>query len=89
MAFRIAISKTATKELSKLDRSVAEKIFKEIDVIASLDNPRSKGKPLTGDKAGYWRYRVGDYRIICDIVDEEIKIMIVRVRHRRNVYNRF
>jgi mRNA interferase RelE/StbE len=50
------------------------------------DNPRQWGKPLHGDKGGLWRYRVGDYRLICDVQDERITVLVLRVGHRKDVY---
>jgi len=55
--------------------------------VASLENPRSIGEALTGTDLGrYWRYRVGDYRIVCEIQDKRVVILVVRVAHRRDVY---
>ena len=60
----------------------------ELDEIAKLEDPRSRGKALTGNLAGVWRYRVGDYRILCDINDGRLVILVVDVAHRREVYKR-
>ena len=57
------------------------------DEIAGLDNPRNRGKALVGDKQGLWRYRVADYRIVCEIRDAELLIVAVTVGHRKNVYD--
>ena len=54
--------------------------------IAVLENPRNNGKALTGQLGGLWRYRVGDYRIICDIKDEELYVLVVKIGNRRDVY---
>ncbi len=54
--------------------------------IRLAENPRQWGKPLDGDKVGLWRYRVGDYRLICDIQDERITVLVIRVGHRKDVY---
>ncbi|WP_242325310.1 type II toxin-antitoxin system RelE family toxin [Faecalibaculum rodentium] len=53
-----------------------------------LDNPRSIGKPLKGDKKGYWRYRVGNYRIIAKILDDRLEVLTVTVGHRKEIYLR-
>ena len=66
----------------------AEERFDELDEIAKLEDPRSRGKALTGNLAGVWRYRVGDYRILCDINDGRLVILVVDVAHRREVYKR-
>lgn len=70
MAWRIEFTRNADKAMRKLDKDVAARVFDELDEIAKLEDPRSRGKALTGNLAGVWRYRVGDYRILCDINDE-------------------
>ena len=67
MAWRIDFTRNADKAMRKLDKGVAARVFDELDEIAKLEDPRSRGKALTGNLAGVWRYRVGDYRILCDI----------------------
>ena len=67
---------------------VPARVFDELDEIAKLEDPRSRGKALTGNLAGVWRYRVGDYRILCDINDGRLVILVVDVAHRREVYKR-
>ena len=70
-----------------MDRSVQKLITSWIEKnLIDTKNPRFHGKGLSGDKSGYWRYRVGDYRIIADIRDDEIVIIIVEIGHRREVY---
>ena len=54
--------------------------------IANSDDPRSTGKPLHGELTGLWRYRIGNYRVICQIIDKEIVVLVVKVGHRKNVY---
>ncbi|MDK4240220.1 MULTISPECIES: type II toxin-antitoxin system RelE family toxin [Corynebacterium] len=54
--------------------------------LAALDDPRSRGKALVGDKSGLWRWRVGDYRVIADIYDEQVTIIVLDMGHRRNIY---
>ena len=76
------------KAMRKLDKGVAARVFDELDEIAKLKDPRSRGKALTGNLAGVWRYRVGDYRILCDINDGRLVILVVDVAHRREVYGR-
>lgn len=68
MAWSVEFNDIAERQLRKLDRQWQKKILDYLeDEIASLDDPRSRGKALTGDKGGLWRYRVGDYRIICSL----------------------
>ena len=77
----------ARKELRKLDHSAQNQIIRYLDDrIATEEDPRRFGEGLTGDKAGLWRYRVGDYRVICRIEDQNLVVLILRVGHRRNVY---
>ncbi|MBJ9698302.1 type II toxin-antitoxin system RelE family toxin [Burkholderia cenocepacia] len=90
MAWRIEIDPPAEKELDKLGREVAKRILRFLfDRVAKLDDPRSIGEALKGSKLGeFWKYRVGDYRIIADIQDGALCILIVRVGNRREVYKR-
>ena len=88
MAWRIEIDKDVQREMKKLDKQVAKRITAELREVSQLDDPRSMGKGLTGNLAGLWRYRVGDYRIICDIEDGVFLILVVDVAHRREVYKR-
>ena len=89
MTWKIEIVPGAKKELDKLDRQVAKRILKFLHKrVASLKNPRSIGDALKGYKFGeYWRYRVGDYRIITKIEDNFLLIIVLRVGHRRQIYN--
>ena len=88
MAWRIDFTKNADKTMRKLDGGVALRVLDELEEIAELEDPRSRGEALTGNLAGVWRYRVGDYRILCDINDGELVILVVEVAHRREVYKR-
>lgn len=75
------------KQLAKLDNSVKKRILDYMDEIANLSDPRSKGKSLVGDLKGFWRYRVGDYRLICRIHDEKLEILVVELGHRKEIYD--
>lgn len=88
MAWRIDFTRNADKAMRKLDRPTAGRVLDELEEIAKLDDPRSRGKALTGNLAGLWRYRVGDYRVVCDIEDGVLVILVVDVAHRREVYRR-
>lgn len=83
---QIIIQPNAKKQLKNLDFTVQKRIAKFIDNLQELENPRIKGKSLAGNLSGFWRYRVGDYRIICDIVDNEITIYILDISHRSKSY---
>ena len=87
MAWTIEFHPEAAKELKKLGREAAARIVKTLETrIAPLDDPRRLGAPLKGGHEGYWRWRIGDYRVIARIEDERITILVVRVAHRREAY---
>ena len=87
MVWTIDYTDTARKQLRKLDKQVARRILDFMDErIAGLENPRSTGKALTGPLGGLWRYRVGDVRVICDIQDGALRVLVVRVGNRRDIY---
>jgi len=87
LAWHVEISQTAEKQISKLDRQVQASIIGYLrDRIQPAENPRQFGKASHGEKQGLRRYRVGDYRIIGHIQEEEKKILILVVGHRREVY---
>lgn len=90
MAWRIDFKPEALDELGRLDRVVQRRIIKVLrERIAPLEDPRSLGHPLTGKELGqFWKYRMGDYRVICALRDEVITILVVRIGHRREVYRR-
>ena len=87
MAWTIEFVPAAAKELKALDRTVAGRIVRTLEQrIAASGDPRSLGKALVGEHAGYWRWRIGDYRMIARIEDERVTVLVVRVAHRREVY---
>ena len=87
MTWSVEFDDAATKELRKLDRQAQQEILRYLrERIATDEDPRRFGKPLSRDLAGLWRYRVGNYRIICDIEDEKIVVLVVRIGHRSDVY---
>ncbi len=88
MAWRVEFDPDAVRELDKLDPQVARRILVFLNQrVASLDNPRSIGEVLAGSALGNdWKYRVGDWRIICDIHDSRIVVRVLRVGNRREVY---
>ena len=88
MAWLIEFEKEAEKELRKLNKQVARRILKFLrQRVAVLDNPRSIGEALTGSTLGdYWKYRVGDYRIVADIQDARVCVQVVRLGNRREIY---
>lgn len=86
MAWEIKLKSKATKSLNRLDRVTQDKIRQFFKRLALQDNPRLQGKALTGKYAGLWRYRVGDYRLICHIEDEKVTILVLELGHRKDIY---
>lgn len=88
MAYRIEFDPDALKELRKLDRLIQQRLLAFLRTrVGTLENPRDIGEPLAGASLGnYWKYRVGDWRIICDIQDSRILVRVLRLGHRREVY---
>ena len=83
----IVFVKKAKKEFRNLPKEIQSRIADFLnDRVALSDNPRLLAKSLTGDKGGLWRYRVGDYRIVCDIQQETVTVLVLAVAHRRLVY---
>ncbi len=87
MAWQIDYTSTALKQLGKLDKPAAKRIIDFMDErIAALQDPRDTGKALMGAMLGaYWRYRVGDYRVVCDIQDHALCILVIEVGNRKDV----
>lgn len=75
------------KSLAKFDKPVQRRIVGYLEEVGELDDPRVRGKGLTGDLGGYWRYRIGDYRVIVEILDARLVVIAVTVAHRSEVYD--
>ena len=88
MGWKIELARAAERDLDKLDPQVARRILVFLHGrLAELDAPRSIGEPLKGSKLGeFWKYRVGDYRVISSIEDKVLTILVVRIGNRREVY---
>ncbi|SJM90362.1 Addiction module toxin, RelE/StbE family [Crenothrix polyspora] len=86
MMWTIKLNSLSAKELNKLDKPIKQRIEAFIDDLSTLDNPRQTGKALQGDLKGLWRYRVGDYRLIAQIKDGELIILVVELGHRKDIY---
>lgn len=88
MAWRIEFEDAALKELAKMDKPVARRIVAFLrERVAVLEDPRSVGEALKGSKLGeFWKYRVGDYRIVANIEDGALRILVLKVGNRREVY---
>jgi mRNA interferase RelE/StbE len=87
LAWAIDYTQTARKQLTKLDKPVARRILDFMDErVAEQEDPRTLGKALTGPLGTLWRYRVGDYRVICEIQHSAVTVLVIRIGHRGEVY---
>jgi mRNA interferase RelE/StbE len=85
--WRIEITRTAERQITRLARPAQKAIQRFLrERLTTWNDPRQWGKALQGEKRGLWRYRVGDYRLICDIQDERITILVLELGHRKDVY---
>lgn len=83
---RVIFDKKSEKQLGKLDSVTQKRIKKYVLELETLENPRDKGTALVGNLSGLWRYRVGDYRLICHINDNELIILCLEITHRSEAY---
>lgn len=89
MVWTVEVSDFAERQLRKIDHAVRQRILDYLeDRIEGCKNPRHFGESLKGGRAGLWRYRVGDYRIVCQIRDDALIVLAIAVGHRREVYRR-
>jgi mRNA interferase RelE/StbE len=89
LAWTVEVSDIAEKQLRKLDRPIQKRLLDWLDDrIEGCKNPRHFGEPLRGDMAGLWRYRIGDYRIICEIQEQQLVVLALAIGHRRGIYLR-
>ena len=88
MSWKVELSLQADRELSKLDPKHARRILKFLfERVAKLGNPRSIGAALHGSRLGeFWKYRVGDYRLVSKIEDDRLLVLVLRIGHRREIY---
>ena len=87
MAWTIEYTDPARRQLRKLDKQSARRILDYLDQrIAPLEDVRSLGKALRGPLGEFWRYRVGEYRIICELLDKQLRVLVVRVGGRKDIY---
>ena len=88
MVWIIKYTESSSKQIKKLDKQTALRVLDYMDErVAVLANPRSLGKNLKGPKVGeYWRYRVGDIRVICNIVDGQMTVLVIEIGNRREIY---
>ena len=89
MAWKIDLSSNALKQLRKLDKPIADRILKFLrGRVEKLDDPRKIGERLQGPLGDFWKYRVGDYRVICSLQDDRLVVWVVRTGHRGEIYSR-
>jgi len=87
LTWTVEFDQSAARELRRLDKQMQREILNYFrQRIATDEDPRRFGKPLSRDLAGLWRYRVRDYRMICNIEDDKLVVLVVRVSHRKDVY---
>ena len=88
MSWQIEFTRNAQKAMEELDKSVRKRIDNFLKRLVAREHPRSIGGALSGTLAGRWRYRVGSYRIVCEIHDDVLVVLVLEVDHRREVYKR-
>lgn len=89
MKYRVIFSERAKKQLKKLDKHISSLIIGWLEKnIEGSENPRIHGKALIENRIGEWRYRIGDYRIICEIKDAEVIVLVLEVGHRKEIYKK-
>ena len=87
MAWRIELARAAKRDLDALDPPIARRILRFLNRrIVALENPRHIGAPLKSESGKYWKYRVGDYRIVAHIEDTALRVLVLEIGHRREVY---
>lgn len=87
MPWLIELTETAERQLSKLDAQVQIRILNFLrDRVATSDSPRRLAAPLTGGLSGFWKYRVGDYRLVVEFGEAEVRVLVVRIGHRSKIY---
>ena len=87
MKYTILFTENAKKQLKKLDKHIAALILGWLEKnIQNCENPRIHGKGLVENKSGQWRYRIGDYRVICEIKDKKVIVLVLEIGHRKEIY---
>ena len=87
MVWEVEFTDIADKQLSKLDKPIKTRIINWLDErLNGCENPKLWGVPLVGELSGLWRYRIGDYRVICEIRNSELVVLVIELGHRRDVY---
>ncbi|MEY3930464.1 MAG: hypothetical protein RLZZ516_2174 [Cyanobacteriota bacterium] len=88
MGWTVELSSGAERQLRKLDPDTARRLGNYLrTLVAETSDPRERGKALTGPMTGLWRYRVGDYRLVCELIDQRLVVLVVRLGHRSRIYD--
>lgn len=88
MGWTVELSSGAERQLRKLDPDTARRLGNYLrTLLAETSDPRVRGKALTGPMTGLWRYRVGDYRLVCELIDQRLVVLVVRLGHRSRIYD--
>ena len=89
MKYKVLFTERAKKQLKKIDKHTASLIIGWLEKnIEGCPNPRLHGKGLVGNKSGQWRYRIGNYRVICEIQDEKVIVLVLEIGHRKEIYKK-
>ena len=87
MGWTVELSSGAERQLRKLDPGTAKRLGSYLRaLVAETSDPRERGKALTGPMTGLWRYRIGDYRLVCELIDQRLVVLVVRLGHRSRIY---
>ncbi len=84
--WRVETTEQFDRDFKKLDRAIQQRVMAYLEEVEKLDDPRQRGKGLTANHTGVWRYRVGDYRILAQINDNSLTVLTLNVDHRKDVY---
>ncbi len=87
MPWQLEFTAKADKQFAKLDKQTQQSIVDYLDRVIASNNPTFFGKPLVGEYSGYWRYRIGKYRVICELLQGQLIVQVVRIGKRDSVYN--
>jgi mRNA interferase RelE/StbE len=88
LGWTVELSSGAERQLRKLDPDTARRLGNYLrTLVAETTDPRVRGKALTGPMTGLWRYRVGDYRLVCELIDQRLVVLVVRLGHRSRIYD--
>jgi mRNA interferase RelE/StbE len=89
LAWKVEFTASAARQLKKLDRNLQKRVLAYLRALVSeCDDPRQRGKGLTGGLSGHWRYRVGDHRILCRIEQGQLVVVVLQLGHRSEIYER-